>query len=159
MPLNSNRAGFRCRIIFCAILYVLFSSLLFTSYTQDTEEQPKQDRRQTKPSLDSGAPEESREQPEGFKIGVSVDLVLMYTTVMDAKDQFISGLQKDRFRIFEDGVQQSISTFSQENVPISMGILIDLSLSMRKKIDQVNPGCAGVYCANNPAGPGVFNRV
>jgi Ca-activated chloride channel family protein len=150
MPLNSNRAAFHCRARICAILFALFSSLLFTGYTQDSEEPPKQNRRVTKPSLDSGTAQESQEQPEGFKIGVRVDLVMMYATVTDAKDQFIGGLQKDRFRIFEDGVQQNITTFSQENVPISMGILIDLSLSMRKKIDQVNQAALTFIRANHP---------
>jgi len=150
MPLNSNRDGFLYRTSICAILYVLFSSLSFPNYTQESEEPIKQGRRQAKPSLESPTSQESQVQTEGFKIGVSVDLVLMYATVTDAKDQFIGGLQKERFRVFEDGVQQNISTFSQENVPISMGILIDLSLSMRRKIDQVNQAALAFIRANNP---------
>ncbi len=150
MPLNSNRAWFCCRLTLCAILCALFCSLFHISYAQDSEEPPPQDRRPTKPSLDSADPQESQEQPKGFKIGVSVDLVMMYATISDAKGQFIGGLQQDSFKLFEDGVQQSISSFSQEDVPISMGILIDLSLSMRKKIDQVNNAALTFIRASHP---------
>lgn len=99
-----------------------------------------------KPVLDSTVPEE----PKGFKIGVSVDLVLTYVTVMNADGRFVSGLKQDAFQIFEDGVRQSINSFSQEDVPVSMGILLDLSLSMRKKIDQVNRAALAFIRASNP---------
>ena len=151
MPQSSNRVGSRWKSGIFAISIIALFSLWIAAYPQDTEEPTNQDRRkQTKPVLESTTPEEPSEEPKGFKIGVSVDLVLMYTTVVDVNGQFVSGLKQEDFKIFEDGVRQSINSFSQEDVPVSMGILLDLSLSMRKKIDQVNKAALAFIRASNP---------
>ena len=151
MPQSSNRVGSRWKSGIFAISIIALFSLWIAAYPQDTEEPTNQDRRkQTKPILESTTPEEPSEEPKGFKIGVSVDLVLMYTTVVDVNGQFVSGLKQEDFKIFEDGVRQSINSFSQEDVPVSMGILMDLSLSMRKKIDQVNKAALAFIRAGNP---------
>jgi Ca-activated chloride channel family protein len=150
MPQNSKRVrpGLESGIL---SIFILILSSFIAAYPQDTEEPTKQDRRkQIKPILESTAPAESPEEPKGFKIGVSVDLVLMYSTVIDANGKFVSGLKQEDFKVFEDGVRQSINSFAQEDVPISMGILIDLSLSMRKKIDQVNHAALAFIRASNP---------
>jgi Ca-activated chloride channel family protein len=129
-------------------MYLSFSIII---YPQDTEESHKQERKkQSKPNLESKTPKESPEQQKGFKIGVSVDLVLTYATVTDANGRFVSGLKQGDFKVFEDGAQQSINSFSQEDVPISMGILLDLSLSMRNKIDLVNKAALAFIRAGNP---------
>jgi Ca-activated chloride channel family protein len=134
-----------------AIIALFFLALSGIAYPQEAEEPPAQEKRkQTKPALESLVSQDSPDQQKGFKIGVSVDLVLMYTTVIDPKNQFVAGLKQENFRVFEDGVQQTISAFSQEDVPISMGILIDLSLSMRKKIDHVNKAALAFIRASNP---------
>jgi VWFA-related protein len=124
-------------------------SLLIPLYP--TKESPTQDRgRQTKPELESRIPQEPAPKEKGFTIGVNVDLVLMYTSVFDKNGHFVPGLKKDNFKLFEDGVQQSVSSFSQEDAPVSMGILLDLSGSMRGKIDQVNKSALAFIRASNP---------
>ncbi|HTY61130.1 MAG TPA: VWA domain-containing protein [Acidobacteriota bacterium] len=119
-------------------------------YSQDSEEPSKRDpSKRVKPELEPGSHRESSE-PKGFKIGVTVDLVLMYTTVFDKTGHFVSGLKQEDFRLYEDGVQQNIQSFSQEDVPVSMGILLDLSGSMRGKIEQVNKAALAFIQASNP---------
>ena len=118
-------------------------------YGQDTEETPKRDSRRSKPALDTVTSGTSSGQ-EGYKIGVTVDLVLTYTTVFDKAGRFVSGLRQDDFKVYEDGVQQTILSFSQEDVPVSMGILLDLSGSMRGKIEQVNKAALAFITASNP---------
>ena len=128
---------------------VLFYPLLKTGYPQSDEETPKQERkRQTKPEIETS--QESRSHEKGYTIGVNVDLVLMYATVFDKKGDFVGGLQQDNFKVYEDGVEQKIASFSQEDVPASMGILMDLSGSMRGKIDQVNKAALAFIRASNP---------
>jgi Ca-activated chloride channel family protein len=100
--------------------------------------------------LESGKAGSPRSKPGGFKIGVNVDLVLTYATVFDKTGHFVSGLKQDDFKVFEDGVQQSIASFAQEDVPVSMGILLDLSGSMRGKIDQVTKAALAFIRASNP---------
>jgi len=75
--------------------------------------------------------------------------VLMYTTVYDKIGRFVAGLNQENFRIYEDDVQQTILSFSQEDVPVSMGILLDLSGSMRGKIEQVNKAAEAFIRASN----------
>ncbi len=110
-----------------------------------------QDRkRQTKPELDTHGPEEASGKRKGYTIGVNVDLIQVHTTVLDKSGNFVSGLKKDVFKVFEDGVAQNIQSFSQEDVPISLGIIIDTSGSMRNKIDLVNKAALAFIRASNP---------
>jgi Ca-activated chloride channel homolog len=59
-----------------------------------------------------------------------VDLVVVTATVTDKDGRPVLGLQRDDFSVFEDGVEQPIAQFTSERVPISLGILVDISDSM-----------------------------
>jgi len=87
---------------------------------------------------------------KGFTIGVNVDLVVIHTSVYDKNGIFVAGLKKDNFKVFEDGIAQSVSSFSQEDVPISLGLILDTSGSMRTKIDLVNKAALAFIRASNP---------
>lgn len=97
-----------------------------------------------------GITEGSKRQSEGYKIGVNVDLVLMYASVFDKNGHFVEGLKQKNFKVYEDGMEQKIETFAQEDVPLTIGILLDLSGSMRSKIDQVNKAALAFIRASNP---------
>jgi Ca-activated chloride channel family protein len=114
--------------------------------------EPQQERSTpTRPQLDSDSPkEETADKSKGYTIGVNVDLVVVHTSIYDKNNHFISGLTKNDFRIFEDGVEQDMTSFSQEDVPISLGILLDLSGSMRGKIEDVNKAALAFIQASNP---------
>ena len=60
-----------------------------------------------------------------------IDIVQVTVSVTDAAGRLITGLTKDDFQIFEDGVEQSITQFTDQRVPVSLGILLDASDSMR----------------------------
>jgi len=85
-----------------------------------------------------------------FRIGVRVDLVMFYASVVDKNNHFVSGLEQDKFRVIEDGVEQKIESFAREDVPVSMGIVLDLSGSMRGKIEQVKRAALAFLKAGNP---------
>ena len=93
--------------------------------------------------------EDSKSKSEGYKIGVNVDLVLMYASVFDKSGHFVEGLKQQNFKVYEDGMEQKIETFAQEDVPLTIGILLDLSGSMRSKIDQVNKAALAFIRASN----------
>jgi Ca-activated chloride channel homolog len=133
-----------------ALFLLFFLPVAGNTYAQD--ETPKNpERRKTKPELESKIPQEPKQSGDkGYTIGVNVDLVLMYTSVFDKNGRFISGLKKENFKLYEDGIEQKVTTFSQEDVPVSMGILLDLSGSMRGKIDQVNKAALAFIKASNP---------
>lgn len=63
------------------------------------------------------------------------DLVLIPVTVTDNMNRFVLGLQKDDFELFEDGVKQSVTLFSDEDAPLSVGVVFDKSGSMSNKLD------------------------
>jgi Ca-activated chloride channel homolog len=62
------------------------------------------------------------------------NLVLVPVTVLDSKSAPVIGLPRSMFRIYEDGVEQQLSSFSQEEAPASIGIVFDASRSMRPKL-------------------------
>ncbi len=75
--------------------------------------------------------------PDQFRLSVEVELVNVTATVLDQEGKYVGGLTETDFTIFEDGVEQEISFFSHDlRVPISMGILVDTSGSMRHKLQQ-----------------------
>src|SRR5687767_2698026 len=67
---------------------------------------------------------------EGFTFRSGVELINVTTTVTDDSGRFVSGLQKEDFTVFEDGVRQEVTQFSNERVPVSLGIVLDTSGSM-----------------------------
>lgn len=69
------------------------------------------------------------QQKPTFKVGV--DTVFLRVSVTDPLSRCVTGLNKDDFRIYEDKVEQKISTFTQEQSPVSVGILLDTSGSMK----------------------------
>lgn len=144
-----NRRFLSLAACICALLCMTYCSYFMSAYGQDAEEAPKRNASRSKPELDTVAPGATSGQ-EGYKIGVTVDLVLTYATVFDKNGRFVSGLSKEDFKIYEDGVQQTILSFSQEDVPVSLGILLDLSGSMRGKIEQVNKAALAFIAASNP---------
>lgn len=74
------------------------------------------------------------QQTPGAKFGVKTTLVVVPVSVTDRANRFVVGLEKKNFKIFEDGVEQKISQFSGEDVPLSVGILVDTSASIGSKI-------------------------
>jgi VWFA-related protein len=67
---------------------------------------------------------------DAFRFRSGVELINVTATVTDDNGRFVSGLQKDDFTIFEDGKRQEVTHFSNERVPVSLGILLDASGSM-----------------------------
>jgi Ca-activated chloride channel family protein len=60
-----------------------------------------------------------------------VDVVEVTVAVTDNTGRLITGLGKDDFQVFEDGVEQTITQFTDQRVPVSLGVLLDASDSMR----------------------------
>ena len=67
---------------------------------------------------------------QAFRFRTGVELINVTATVSDANGRFVSGLQKDDFRVYQDNEVQTVTHFSNERVPVSLGILLDTSGSM-----------------------------
>jgi VWFA-related protein len=94
-------------------------------------------------------PPQGAEQ-EGSKIKVDVNLVVLHTTVLDDRGKFADGLKEENFRVFEDKVEQKLSVFKREDIPVSMGLVIDNSGSMRDKRPRVNEAAVTLVQDSNP---------
>ena len=81
---------------------------------------------------------------------MNVSLVVLHTTVLDDRGKFVDGLKEDNFRVFEDKAEQKLSLFKREDVPVSMGLVIDNSGSMRDKRPRVNEAALTLVQASNP---------
>lgn len=85
----------------------------------------------------------------GFTLKRNVDEVVLNVTVLDEGGHLVSDLKKDDFKIFEDGVPQTIASFQHQDIPVSMGIIIDNSGSMRDKRAAVNAAALDLVKASN----------
>jgi Ca-activated chloride channel homolog len=81
---------------------------------------------------------------------VDVDLVLVNATVTDPNNRFVTGLEKEHFQLFEDKVEQTISHFSSEDAPTSIGLLFDVSSSMGDKIARAKDAAVAFLKTSNP---------
>lgn len=86
----------------------------------------------------------------GQSVHIDVDLALVNVTVTDPYDRLVTGLEPDNFRIFENSVEQEIQYFSSEDVPISIGVIFDLSGSMANKVDKAREAASQFFKTANP---------
>ena len=74
---------------------------------------------------------------DGEIISVTTQLVSVPVRVMDKKGRFISGLAKEKFKVFEDGVEQEVAMFSNEREPFTVALVLDMSYSTKFKISEI----------------------
>jgi Ca-activated chloride channel family protein len=86
----------------------------------------------------------------GFTFHRDVDEVVLNATVLDSDNHLVNDLTQDDFHVFEDGVPQTIAAFQHQDIPVSMGMLIDNSGSMRDKRAAVNAAALDLVKASNP---------
>ena len=97
-------------------------------------------------------PKSPRQQSQESRnaIQVDVEMVLVNVTVTDPYGGLVTGLDKGNFRVFENDVEQEILTFSSEDVPISIGLIFDMSASMSGKLDKARQGALQFLKTANP---------
>ncbi len=89
-------------------------------------------------------------QKGGFTFRRDVDEVVLNATVLDGENHLVNDLTQDDFHVFEDGAPQTIAAFQHQDIPVSMGMLIDNSGSMRDKRAAVNTAALDMVKASNP---------
>jgi Ca-activated chloride channel family protein len=86
----------------------------------------------------------------GQGIKVNVEMTLVNLTVTDPLDRLVTGLEKEHFRVYEDGVEQEVSTLSSEDVPVSIGLVFDMSGSMSDKVEKAREAAVQFMRTANP---------
>ncbi len=72
-----------------------------------------------------------------YRISVDVALVVLHATVIDRQGGFVSDLGAQDFAVYENGVEQRIRIFKGEDVPVTVGLVIDHSTTMLPKLAEV----------------------
>src|SRR5262249_37473101 len=81
---------------------------------------------------------------------VDTTLVQINVTVTDPLNRFVTGLEKEHFRLFEEKVEQIITDFSSEDAPLSIGLVFDTSGSMGSKLQKSRQAAAQFFKTANP---------
>jgi Ca-activated chloride channel homolog len=97
-----------------ALLLAAFATVGVTLIAQPAQPPPNQ------PTTSGGS----------FTFRSRAELINVTATVTDRDERFVAGLRKDDFALYEDGVRQAITHFSDERVPVSLGLVVDASGSM-----------------------------
>ena len=121
----------RVSLAACAVFALAFTGPLFA---QDSS--PLQ-----------GPAEKSRHNPA---IKLDVDLTLANVTVTDPYGRLVTGLEANNFRVFEDNTEQEVVHFSSEDVPISIGMIFDMSGSMANKVEKSRLAAVQFFKTANP---------
>jgi Ca-activated chloride channel family protein len=94
-------------------------------------------------------PEAMKAAP-GARLRLDVDLVLIPVTITDPMNRLVTGLEQDDFFIYENNNLQKLKTFSCEDAPVSIGIIMDLSGSMSSKLIRARDSILQFMKTANP---------
>jgi len=83
-------------------------------------------------------------------IRVDTTVVLIPVTVTDPLNRFVTGLEKEHFKVFEDKVEQQIAYFASEDAPLSIGLVFDTSGSMGNKLSKSREAVSQFFKTANP---------
>jgi VWFA-related protein len=134
-------------IFFCLALVCLSFTLNFAQsrpVSPNSETKKKNNRRPvetpTPPAGETSArqnADENAEIDDSEIIKVETGVVSIPVKVLDRNGRFIGGLRKENFKVFEDGVQQQIEYFSNEQQPFTVALVLDMSYSAKFKAEEI----------------------
>jgi len=139
---------FRAFLLSAALIAAAVAGVFVThAGAQQTQQSFDQ---QKLPPLNQAPPPPPTPGAPGGKITQVVDLVALHAAVLDKRGMFVDGLPGDAFKVYEDKVLQKLSVAKQEDVPVSMGLVIDNSGSMFSKRAKVNAAALTFVKTSNP---------
>jgi Ca-activated chloride channel homolog len=83
-------------------------------------------------------------------VRINAELVQLHVRVIDRNNRPINNVRQNEFQVFEDGVPQTIETFTREEVPISYGLAVDTSGSLRSQLQSVIDAGKSIINSNKP---------
>jgi Ca-activated chloride channel homolog len=145
-------------VVTCSLVLLVLSVLcVYPAFAQIAEEvhvtpQPKP---QVQPQLmapKGGAPADIDPSLKTHTrpIKKEVDLVLVPVTITDPMNRLVTGLESENFEVYEGSDKQQIKHFSSEDVPISLGVIFDISGSMGNKIEKAREAVVEFFRTANP---------
>lgn len=90
------------------------------------------------------------ESEKEFKLTARAELVLLDVSVMAVKGGYVTNLKKENFQVYENGKLQTISQFGYEDTPVTVGLVLDDSRSMRsKRVEVINSALSFIDASNS----------
>jgi Ca-activated chloride channel family protein len=132
------------------VLLTAFWCLILWSADKDADKtKPAQD--EPKVSIEPRAkPTAAGPAAPRSNIRIDTTVVQIPVTVTDPLNRFVTGLDKENFRIFEDKAEQKVAYFASEDAPISVGLIFDTSGSMGNKLEKSRQAVAQFFKTTNP---------
>src|SRR5580700_3565134 len=139
-------------VIAAVVLGQPFAGSVASQAAQSQPATPQTSQSQSGASAPTASANQKTSQNENgtYVIRKDVDEVLLHATVVDDKQHIVTNLDRSAFTVFEDGKPQNIVSFRHEDIPVSMGIVIDNSGSMREKRAKVNQAALNLVRSSNP---------
>ena len=102
-------------------------------------------------AINAQTPAKPQASDPSHTLKVDVDLVRVNATVVEPMtNKLVTGLERDAFQIYEDKIEQQVQYFSSEDEPISLGIIFDVSGSMKDKISTSRDAAVQFLKTGNP---------
>jgi Ca-activated chloride channel family protein len=140
-------------LLMAVVVSIAFASSPALAQTPNAAAHPPQNAPNAAAPGQLAAPGQQKNPPgsnQPFTYRTSVTEVVLYATVIDSHQHLVTTLVKQDFTLEENNVRQTISAFSQEDVPVSLAILVDNSASMAQKRTAVNRAALDLVRASNP---------
>lgn len=130
----------------------LFAILTLAALTYGIVGQPpgRKASKSSQKTSQASAPSQAPAAEKEFTISTTSRLVLLDVSVKDSAGGFVAGLTKDNFKITEEGKPQPITQFADSDIPVTIGLIIDESGSMRPKRPEVITAALAFIQASNP---------
>jgi Ca-activated chloride channel homolog len=145
------RSLLRAVVCISACLMLAGTALAADKPAQESPDKPQSlDPKVTiKPRVRTVKPE-SEGSARGASIRVNTTLVLIPVTVTDPLNRFVTGLEREQFKVYEDKVEQQVTHFASEDAPLSIGVIFDASGSMGNKLQKSRQAVAQLMKTANP---------
>jgi Ca-activated chloride channel family protein len=98
-------------------------------------------------AIDVASPAQRIEQPV---ITIKTDLVTLPVTVVDRRGALVTGLRAEHFTVYDDGEPQAIQLFTSDELPATIGLVVDSSASMRGRREHVTAAAAAFVAMHRP---------
>lgn len=121
-----------------------------TKPTPQTKDNRADSKQKKAPNRQDAKADQPTSQDESGVIRLDTDLVSLDVTVVDNNNSPMFNLKKEDFEVFEDKIKQQIDSVSREEVPISFGLVVDSSGSMRSKLTTVTDSALGIIKTMRP---------
>ncbi|MFQ5817503.1 MAG: VWA domain-containing protein [Terriglobia bacterium] len=95
-------------------------------------------------------PKVHRDPSGDYRLSIDVDLVVLHTTVVNRQGQVVSDLKQEHFQVYEDKVPQKLALFRQEDIPLTVGLVIDNSASMHRDRQELRAAALTFVETSNP---------